>query len=503
MAYSAKGGLTLPGLALPGSKRSRSIWLPRVSARRSLHGWPLPTLFVAAAAILGGETTQGKWTDAIVQIASIPLLAAALWQIFSRELDLATRIALSIAAAIVVVPLLQLVPLPPIAWTALPIRSTVASAFDSAALPWMPISLMPDATWRAVLALLPPLATFLAVLVLGRRSRRVLTLMLLALAFVGVLLGLADFQDESIGFFVNRNHAAALLYSAIPFAAAWAVGLAADRRYEVLAASGLFLLTLVCLLLGLGMTRSRAGLVLAILAICGCLVLSWGARASMRQAAHRRLLMAFLIGGFLIVQFASLAILQRLQAALVADLRWEYAATTLHAGQEFLPLGSGVGSFIPVFRMFEAADQLRPIYANHAHNDYLELILEAGIPAVIVVSAFLAWFALSARKVWRASPERHVGMLDVSIARAATITITLLLLHSLVDYPLRTTTLSTLFALSCALLIPPLRRGPRRHRHASHHDSRATTSSTRRDPSTSTQTSTGGLPAQGVADGSR
>ena len=32
-------------------------------------------------------------------------------------------------------------------------------------------------------------------------------------------------------------------------------------------------------------------------------------------------------------------------------------------------------------------------YVNHAHNDYLELALEGGIPAIVLMLLFLAWWA--------------------------------------------------------------------------------------------------------------
>ena len=57
-------------------------------------------------------------------------------------------------------------------------------------LPWLPISLAPNITWRSVLSLLPAVAVFLAVLCLPHRMRRNLVLMMLAVAFVSVLLDL-------------------------------------------------------------------------------------------------------------------------------------------------------------------------------------------------------------------------------------------------------------------------------------------------------------------------
>ena len=62
--------------------------------------------------------------------------------------------------AVVLVPLGQLVPLPPELWTALPSREAAAEAFQLVGreLPWMPVSLSPRATWLSALSLLPPVA---------------------------------------------------------------------------------------------------------------------------------------------------------------------------------------------------------------------------------------------------------------------------------------------------------------------------------------------------------
>jgi hypothetical protein len=55
--------------------------------------------------------------------------------------------------------------------------------------------------------------------------------------------------------------------------------------------------------------------------------------------------------------------------------------------------------------------------------------------------------------LWSSSqPETPV--LDLALARAAPIVIVLLLIHSAMDYPLRTPALSVLFAVACACLVP-------------------------------------------------
>ena len=92
-------------------------------------------------------------------------------------------------------------------------------------------------------------------------------------------------------------------------------------------------------------------------------------------------------------------------------------------------------------------------YVNHAHNDWLELWLTGGAPAIVLAVGFLAWLAASTFRLW-SSGQPEAPVLDLALAQAASIVIVLLLLHSVVDYPLRTAALSVLFAMACAYLIP-------------------------------------------------
>jgi hypothetical protein len=58
-------------------------------------------------------------------------------------------------------------------------------------------------------------------------------------------------------------------------------------------------------------------------------------------------------------------------------------------------------------------------------------------------------------KIWRRPPQGAAGI-DHSLARLATMAIALLIAHSFVDYPLRTSAMTAVFAFCCALLIEPV-----------------------------------------------
>ena len=244
---------------------------------------------------------------------------------------------------------------------------------------------------------------------------------------------------------------------AVPFAIAWAIGLVLDRRRN--RAIGLALLALLTLtiIFGLTTTQSRAGLALLFVAGLSGLLLAW--RHDRGQSGRR--LLRFAIGAnvvalLLAFQFGFVAFMQRAEGQGLEDLRWPVARITSQAAIANLPFGSGFGTFVPVYDKFAPRTLLAETYMNHAHNDWLELWLTGGAPAIILVLGFLAWFGVATSRLWR-SGQPETPVLDLALAQAASIVIVLLLLHSVVDYPLRTPTLSVLFAIACAFLIPPRR----------------------------------------------
>jgi O-antigen ligase len=130
------------------------------------------------------------------------------------------------------------------------------------------------------------------------------------------------------------------------------------------------------------------------------------------------------------------------------DPRALYTPTIVEIAKDFFPVGSGFGSFDPVYRYYEPFELLRNLYLNHAHNDWLELVVTGGLPAVLLALCFVAW---AAPRAGRAMAAGH-GFRSHGFARLACATIAIMLASSLVDYPLRTPLLGALFALSCGWL---------------------------------------------------
>lgn len=439
--------------------------------------FPILCLFVLAI-VLGGGTRQGLWSDAIVQLASVPLIGLSLWRISRRAASASNNWALALVAATLLLPVLQMVPLPPSVWTRLPGRTTVVSAYQLAGLPlpYVPISLSTPTTVRSFLALMPAVAVFLATLSLDRRARSGVALAVLVLAFADMLLGLAQLvdgpqsplrlyqitnRDQAVGFFANRNHNAALLYCAIPLVTALVVSLIGDRRGR--RAVGIFLLVASygAYLLGLATTQSRAGLLLALVSASASALVALRAlgRQGLRRGLTISIALANLVGLGVAFQFGFVAIAQRVETdSVLDDLRWQVAGVTARAAIAYLPFGTGFGTFQRIYETIEPPALLRDVYVNHAHDDWLELLLEGGLPALALAVGFLLWFAAAAIPLWRSNPSRDARGTDRTLQRAGCIIVAVLLLHSTLDYPLRTTAIMTLFAFACALTLPPAPR---------------------------------------------
>jgi O-antigen ligase len=494
-------------MVAPGTVRERVFGaaMPWEATRAELGG-----LFYASAGVmmasllLGGGTRDGFLSDAILELLAIPaflLAIASLGDLPWSRADVRRRAswALLFCLAIASLPLVQLVPLPPQVWTRLRGREAVTAIFDiiGGARPWLPISVAPNATAVSALSLLPPFTIFLATLQLGYRERRWISQLAVAIGVVSVFLGLTQLAegpasslrffavtniDEAVGFFANRNHFAALLYSLLLFAVAWttdvivAAGSWNDlKRLEARVVVPLTASVMVCVVLLVGevMARSRAGFGLTLVALAGGVALAVvGRRASTVVTPRKLALAATALVVFVVLQFGLYRMLGRLAVDPLEDARLAFAHNTLKAALAFMPLGSGVGTFVPVYAMFETpADALPYVYANHAHNDYLEIWLETGVMGIALLGLFIVWIGLAGVRQWR-QPPAGAGELDWSLIRAASVIIALIMAHSFVDYPLRTGAMMAIFAFCCALLIEPLRL-PQRERRGSENEPRA------------------------------
>lgn len=412
--------------------------------------------------VLGGSA-QGVWGNLALQLLGIALLAFCAIVRRGRNEGALPTIPVALLLAGIVLILVQLIPLPPELWAKLPGRSTTAAGFNSLgfARPMLPISETPYDSAMTLIAAIPAISVFLATLVL-RPGGRWIAAAVVGGSILGVLLGALQVADGNgswaylyritnlgaVGFFANQNHMATLLLVAMPMTVALTVLTSSDRR-STLARYGTSVALLLLLLVGIVLNRSLAGFALVLPVLLASMSLL-PAIAGWRRIVLPVALLAILAGTVLIATRPVSTGGISSEAAASAQSRQEIWATTASAINDSFPFGTGLGSFQHVYHQYEDPADATAEYVNHAHNDYLELVLELGLAGLLLTVLFFAWWAIAAIKLWRSH-------LSTSVGRAATIATAAILAHSLVDFPLRTAAISAIFAACVGVIAVQLR----------------------------------------------
>ena len=420
--------------------------------------------------LLLGGSAQAVWGNMLLQLLGLAIIAWALAEQPEEPMIAPARHALWIALAAVAIGLLQLVPLPPAVWTNLGPRQAIADGYSilGLSLPALPISLTPHRTVDTLLAAIPPLAIFLGIVRLKAFRGAYAAAAIIAAAVLGI--GLSALQISSaqsggapwylypvtnvgfgVGFFANANHMASLLLVTLPFLAALVPAARGThiQRYSAFVAviAGIAILLLV----GIALSRSLAGYGLLLPAVLASLAIV------LPRASRGRRLLGPLAGLTLVLAIGASAATGIGAGELGAEAdsstqsRIEILEPTLEITREFLPFGTGLGSFRQVYPLFDNPDLVDSVYVVHAHNDFAEWVMETGVPGIVLLLLFLAWWTKAVIGVWRNADSR-------AFARAASIASAALLAHSLVDCPLRTSGRAGVFALCIALLAD--RRAP-------------------------------------------
>lgn len=421
---------------------------------------------MATSLLLGGGGERFPLPAMFTQLASIPLLvvvaAAAPKPLVTRR----TLIPLLILLAIVVLIAAQLVPLASSIWGHLPGREVVRATAEALGMgaERKPLSVDPESTVAAALTLLPAFALFLAALALrDGQLRKLLGLTAVLLAvhlFVGILqvtsggtrfyLYWGSSEKVAVGLFTNRNHLGTLLLLGC-------LCIAVIVRRERAGPRRLIIGVIALLGLGAGIiaTGSRTAALLLPLALLAVpFVAGWVRSRKAVATAGVALLALTILCAALIWASAGHSPAGRLLARFVGlntdnESRFGIWEDTAFAAMQYFPAGSGLGTYKPVYNSLERFTQVGSHYANHAHNDYLELLLETGLVGGVLMLLFLGWFLTRGLSAWvrpAADPDR------AALSRAAAVGLMLILLHSMVDYPLRTAAIMSLFGLFAGIL---------------------------------------------------
>lgn len=412
--------------------------------------------------LLAGGSSRATWGNLALQALAPLVIAFAIATGATVDQNRNSKALLWLLGAWLVLILLQLVPLPPAIWSTLPGREVVAGGYRALgyALPWLPLAMAPYDLLRSLGALLVPAAVLLLMLRV-RQNEVWIAVVIVIGALAGVTLGALQVGGGgpgqspwylyeitnvgAVGFFANSNHMGSLLLVAFPFAAALIARTQMSRSGKGFAAPMAILGAAGCLLIAVGvaLNRSLAALALFVPVVFASILL-------LRQGSkHKRWIAPVSI----VAAIVCLAILTG--TGLRAELsggdtssfvtRTEMWSRTASLVADSFPFGTGVGSFPSVYVLTEDPRAIGLTYINHAHNDFLELILETGLAGLLLLCASLVWWLMTAFKVWL-SPSSG------QFSRAATIASGALILHGLVDYPMRTGALSAVMAACLGMM---------------------------------------------------
>lgn len=446
--------------------------------RRPASASPFAVLaaFVVFVALTGGGSRPDILSLVFLRPAAVAVAAYAAWGLSYQAVE-RYRFAFAAIAAIFALALLHLVPLPPALRTQLPGHALVAAVDAAAGLGavWRPLSIAPADTVNAVFSLFVPLAALLLACRLDERDQVRLMILVIAVGLAGALLSLFQAVGPprgplflyrntnygvATGLFANRNHHAIFLATLLPMLAASTTAMRRSRhaamfRYGALASGAIILPLLLVTGSRVGMLAGAVGL----LSVPFLVRLDRPRRSAATAGAvsgflgflrtsRGMTLLGLLAAGALVgltIWMSRAASMTRLTAVGASDeLRFKVWPIILRAVPDYLPLGSGVGSFVTAFKIAEPDAILRPTYLNHAHSEPLEILLTAGVPgALLLLVGCIAW----AVAAWRAFTH-DLAAPGVLLARTGVIVIALLGAGSVTDYPLRTPFLGALLVIA-------------------------------------------------------
>ena len=110
------------------------------------------------------------------------------------------------------------------------------------------------------------------------------------------------------------------------------------------------------------------------------------------------------------------------------------------------PLGAGIGAYAQAYTPFDDRSGLERV--EQAHNDYLQVLADAGIVGAAIAGFFLfVLFKTVRRNISRENIYRR------GVAMGASAGIFAILVHSVFDFVLHTTSITLLFILLLVLLV--------------------------------------------------
>ncbi|MCF7992559.1 MAG: O-antigen ligase family protein [Thiohalocapsa sp.] len=413
-----------------------------------------------------------------LQLLALGMILATLW---SAPLARLTRAEIVVLVLLALLPVAYLAPVPISLIETLPGRATYLEGLRLSGLDGLdslPVSVYPSATLAGGLALLLPIGVFLAVRIVEHRHVLWLVQLVLAVCVFQAMLGLVQFgtaqsgdmlfavpgghADSATGTYPNHNHLAGLLEMALPLALALlfyslrsgstARGYPAGRRIASrlplhVNQAALYGSVALLIVIGLIFTRSRTGILLAMVGIVSSTLLFARHLGSRSILGATGTLVALVLGVGIAVGLAP--VMDRFSmVGVVEDLRFDiFSASLIGIGRMF-PIGSGPATYPDAFAAFQPVE-LGRAFINRAHSDYLEWLFDVGVFAALITGLILLIYLNHWRRIYR-QPQWHA---ERFIQVGAGIGVALMALHELLDYNLYIPANQLVFALLLGIFL--------------------------------------------------
>lgn len=304
-----------------------------------------------------------------------------------------------------------------------------------------------------------------------RRSLVVSTM--IGLTFIIALIGLGQsyigkalWQRGAFGPFVNRNHFAGFLEMGLGLAG----GLLAGRgvRRERLAIYGCVILVLLA---GLIVSASRGGILVFVAEAIFLFIVtrpernteSRGIRPALVRGAAALVLFSSLTAGVMILtgpedllsNFSSLSLRTGTEVQVNSSQnmtdqyrRLDIWATTIQMIKDHPLAGIGLGAYPLAYTRYDQSSGVQRV--EQSHNDYLQIVADAGIIGGLAALSFLALLFVRGLPGARAHIQPHRAIVTGSLTACFGIVV-----HSLVDFNLQVTASAQLFLALAALATMP------------------------------------------------
>ena len=253
------------------------------------------------------------------------------------------------------------------------------------------------------------------------------------------------------GSFVNRHDFAALMEMTVAVPLGLLFTGAVRRDKKLLYVVAVTLMTSALLLSG-----SRGGLVAVIAEIILLVILTTklkGTKSLLLKTGLSLVLVVAAVGGAIFVggDTSLTKFAEKAASEDISSSRFHIWDVTLKVIAEHLPFGTGLGAYTQAYTKFDTLSGQDLV--EQAHNDYLQIVSDAGIVGLILGVAFLFLFFREGVRNIRSSNTFRRGVATGAFAGCFAI-----LIHSVFDFVLHITAISVMFLTLMAMLIAAGRR---------------------------------------------